>query len=371
MGQTFTTPEKAIEIAARSNDKYPSIEYNGESKIKVSNNSTTLSREQLIDKIKGTIYGNCIGDAIGLATEFMTKKEAKEHYGNGPIDYCNFVRDFHRSRWREGDWTDDSDQMILIIDCLLAHGGEVSAIDYAQRILYWSKHGFPEVGDLSACGLGQTTSHVLDHTAFKTDPHCAAKAIWERSNRNAAPNGAVMRTSVLGVVNFNDIEKVVTNTREICLTTHADPRCLASAITVTTAIALILQGQYNGSNINSIIEQATTIAKREIEDIQEFERHANVNKLEDLKLDEQNKIGYTYKALGAGLYCLKNENDFKKAITELALEAGDADTNAAVAGALLGCKIGYSNLPLDWLNGMPAKNWLDARVNKLIDLLQI
>lgn len=27
----------------------------------------------------------------------------------------------------------------------------------------------------------------------------------------------------------------------------------------------------------------------------------------------------------------------------------DSDTNAAVAGALLGCKLGYSKLPQDWL----------------------
>lgn len=40
------------------------------------NTKSTLSDEVLLDHILGTIYGNCIGDAIGLLTEFMTKKEA-------------------------------------------------------------------------------------------------------------------------------------------------------------------------------------------------------------------------------------------------------------------------------------------------------
>ena len=31
----------------------------------------------------------------------------------------------HRMRWEEGDWTADSDQMILILDSILAMNGEV------------------------------------------------------------------------------------------------------------------------------------------------------------------------------------------------------------------------------------------------------
>jgi len=30
-----------------------------------------------VDRILATIYGQCIGDAIGLLTEFLTKREAK------------------------------------------------------------------------------------------------------------------------------------------------------------------------------------------------------------------------------------------------------------------------------------------------------
>ena len=40
------------------------------------NTKSSLRKEVLLDHIRGTIYGNCIGDAIGLLTEFMTKREA-------------------------------------------------------------------------------------------------------------------------------------------------------------------------------------------------------------------------------------------------------------------------------------------------------
>lgn len=43
-------------------------------------------------------------------------------------------------------------------------------------------------------------------------------------------------------------------------------------------------------------------------------------------------------------------------------QAGDADANGAVAGALLGCKIGFSNLPLRWREDLLHKNWLNKRI---------
>ena len=40
------------------------------------NVKSSLNKKDLVDRIKGVIYGNCIGDAIGLLTEFMTKSKA-------------------------------------------------------------------------------------------------------------------------------------------------------------------------------------------------------------------------------------------------------------------------------------------------------
>ncbi len=40
------------------------------------------------------------------------------------------------------------------------------------------------------------------------NPLKASEAVWERSHRQAAPNGAVMRCSASAFVHFNDLEKV-------------------------------------------------------------------------------------------------------------------------------------------------------------------
>ncbi len=50
--------------------------------------------------------------------------------------------------------------------------------------------------------------------------------------------------------------------------------------------------------------------------------------------------------------------------TYFSLQAGDADTNGAVAGALLGCKLGASKLPDSWRDKLKHKDWLHGHISK-------
>jgi ADP-ribosylglycohydrolase len=70
---------------------------------------------------------------------------------------------------------------------------------------------------------------------------------------------------------------------------------------------------------------------------------------------------YTLKAMGAGFYGLLSRQSFADTILALIKEGGDADSNAAVCGAMMGARIGYSNLPKDWLSSLRHKPWLDKK----------
>ncbi len=50
------------------------------------------------------------------------------------------------------------------------------------------------------------------------------------------------------------------------------------------------------------------------------------------------------------------------------LQGGDADTNGAVAGALLGCKLGASKIPETWISGLKHKKWLDKKINRSVKI---
>ena len=70
-----------------------------------------------------------------------------------------------------------------------------------------------------------------------------------------------MRTSILGVHDFGDINAVIENTKAACKVTHADPRCIASCVAVTTAIAMMLQGRHfvkesNSYDVDAVIKDA-------------------------------------------------------------------------------------------------------------------
>ena len=53
----------------------------------------------------------------------------------------------------------------------------------------------------------------------------AARDVWETVfHKQAAPNGGVMRTSVLGVFDYLNEEAVIKNTIDMCMVTHSDPR---------------------------------------------------------------------------------------------------------------------------------------------------
>ncbi|XP_041350168.1 uncharacterized protein LOC121369272 [Gigantopelta aegis] len=185
-----------------------------------------------------------------------------------------------------------------------------------------------------------------------------------------------MRTSILGIHQYWNTDAVVANTVNICKTTHYDPRCQASCVAVVTAISLMLKrgerhvkskGTYK---VKEIIEDSYEMASKCLEteeEKQELRKYMTCENLSDLMLDESGKIGYTYKCLGSGFWALK-QKDFRKAMQCLVMEAGDADTNCAVAGALLGCKLGLAALPKTWVSKLKHRAWLDEKINRFLSL---
>jgi len=311
--------------------------------------------ENQLDIIKGVFYGQAIGDALGLGTEFLDKNQIAEYYPNGLSEYSQIIQDKHRSRWKIGAWTDDTDQFLCICNSIIK-SGEVNEIAFAEELYKW----FKDV----AMGIGHTVYKVVSLPQFTLYPHKAAEFIWKFSKQNSASNGAIMRTSILGTYEFWDYNKVAHNTEKIAKVTHWDSRCVGSCVVLTLLISNIL----SESKLLTF-DELCQIADKYDYRIQPFIEKSYTLPIEDLSLDEKNSIGYTLKAMSAGLWAYFKAENFEDGLLRVINEGGDADTNACVAGSILGAKFGYRSIPKKYIDGLIYKDMLEEKLNKYIEVL--
>lgn len=346
-----------------------------------------LGSEKLEEHLCGAMVGQAVGDALGLATEFLTKAEAQALFHGKVLELSNPAFAIGRPAiFAQGGFTDDTEQACAIvraIDQNQKHPEKPLAICFAEQLHHWLHHGLDsfhgqyntaEVAPLNgARDVGILTRQVLTQKSFLEEPQRTALEVWVARGKNSATNGAVMRTSVVGAIYFRDLATVVEKSILFASVTHADPRSIASAVALSVAIALFLQGHKSPS---AVMQHAQEIALVVLcEEMQKKAPYYSKEDLARLTLEYSQGlkdhlagtwdslqlagrgIGYTYKCIGAA-FCalrraveLKEQNDpepFRTVIQEVVEEGGDADTNAAAAGALLGAYLNLENIPDSW-----------------------
>ena len=303
------------------------------------------------DKIYGTIFGQAIGDALGLGTEFMSKTEVREKYPDGLKEYSQIIRDYHRAKFQPGSWSDDTDMMLCIANAIIEDKG-INLHTIARNFKQWVYA--PETR-----GVGQTILKVLSIAEYVEKPHQVAELIWRMTRTKNAANGSVMRTAIIGLKK----ENVAQTAEDVCKLTHFDPRCVGSCVIVSEIINHLI---WHDEQLS--YSQIMTIGNKYDKSIAEYIDKAYYNGIESLELDEPSSIGYTLKALGSALWCLFHANDFEEGLLRVVNEGGDADTNAAVACAMLGAKFGYTSIPQKYTDGLTRKNDLMRITNYLMQI---
>jgi ADP-ribosylglycohydrolase len=307
------------------------------------------------DKIKGLFFGQAIGDALGLGSEFLNKTQVKVFYPDKLTNYSQIIKDSFRKQWKIGEWTDDTDQFLCICDSLIKTK-TVDEFAFAKELYNWAQK--------SQVDIGVTVNRVVSHPNFLQDPFKCSKEIWEESDREAAANGAIMRTSILGAYEFWDYQKVISNTKKIAKVTHWDPRCIGSCIITTLLIANLI----NKNQILSLRDMIEIGDKYDNRIIYYIEQSTH-NNISNLYLDEEGVIGYTLLALSAGLWAYFHAKDFESGLITVINEGGDADTNGAIAGSILGAKFGYDSIPKHLIDGLKDKKLLENKFNQFVELL--
>ncbi|MHC5021668.1 MAG: ADP-ribosylglycohydrolase family protein, partial [Planctomycetota bacterium] len=241
----------------------------------------------------------------------------------------------------------------------LAERGEFDADDVAQRYVAWSKKAFD---------IGRQTSMSLSFVEKGLAPHDAGRKTWDIGGQRGAGNGSLMRVSPIPVFFCGDPDAMALAALDDAAITHFDPSCRLAGAMFAAAIqcALVNEGA-DGAMMAwaarlHVTNASTTLMKRDdgalydriISARQELQNDLDIAAQDDPQLDDgslkitSSSMGYVRIAFRLAFWELLHVDSFEHALLDVANRGGDADTNAAITGALMGALVGESGIPVGW-----------------------
>jgi len=277
----------------------------------------------------GSILGLAIGDALGAPFEFRRRSQVA------------FPLPAFELPWNgmpPGTWTDDTAMAMNLWTSLIDHGGALDLGDVMDRHLAWLGSDPPDIGNQTRAAL----TLAWEGTA---DP---ARVVFERRGPEvSAGNGSVMYCAPLGVVRARRPELLVEEAPALSRLTHWDGRCRTACLAVTSAVAALVRGDAGDA---AVLNGLAVVADREGGEELEF----LVGEAGRVRQIDGPDMGFALFTAGIALQVAGEELDFEEGLRYVVGLGGDTDTNAAVAGALLGALHGIDAIPPEWLGTLVA-----------------
>src|SRR5205814_1350129 len=141
--------------------------------------------------------------------------------------------------------------------------------------------------------------------------------------------------------------------------THFDERCRTAALAVTLAVAALVRGEPPVAALEDAV--GATIERPGGEELEFLAGAAGTTR----PVDGPDQ-GFVLFAAGLGLQALArvaggiDADAVERELRRVVALGGDTDTNAAVAGALLGAAFGASGLPPAWLARLRGAHEIEA-----------
>lgn len=284
----------------------------------------------LNEKIKGALYGMALGNALGLGTEFMTQSEIKSYYPSGLTSFDQFIRDMHRSMYRPGQWTNDTEIILRMLEAIIEKGRvDIQAI--ARNIRKWYDEHPDE--------LEAPYRIVIPSEGWEENPIVVSHRAWRSNQILEASNEPLNRALIIGI--FADETTPLSDlaTRLVNMT-HDDSRCVATTAAAAMYVKALMFDETE-PDYHSICDLCRDIDERTLQ----YVRLAHDGKLKDFKIDDEETWWYSRKCLGVALWALWNCNSPQEILDTLVHAGGDTDTNASLAMMIAGIKYGYDALP--------------------------
>ena len=298
--------------------------------------------------IKGMLLGLATGDALGVPVEFDSRRSLKKN----PV-----VNMREGGSWGQaaGTWSDDTSLTIAAMESIT----RLKRIDYQdimENFLQWYEHdAFTATG--SRFDIGNTTRSAIVRFSRKLLPPTKCGATDEHSNGN----GSLMRILPATIYLFGTRGKIGDDElkiiHEFSALTHGHIISCMSCGIYSLIVAQIL----NGKNISEAFVLGMDDAKKFYGTSDAFKKFSRLCEKNFASLPEE-KIsgsGYVVDTLEAALWCLLNTNDYKTLALKAVNLGEDTDTVGAVAGGLAGIIYGVEAIPVEWLNVLKRRDYLE------------
>ena len=278
-----------------------------------------IPAEGMLERAQGCLLGQLAGDALGSLVEFRTPEDIEAEYPEGVRELAD------GGTWNTiaGQPTDDS-EMALMLARMLADQGRYDQAEARRAYIFWLDSGPFDCGNTIYSGLRG------------------------RLNPDSQANGALMRISPLGIFGANfDLEQIADWARQDSAITHPHPVCMQANALFTMAIAQAVRAGGDGPSLyGQILAWA--------EDMKvDNSLLAAINDAADAPPDDYTRLqGWVLIAFGNALWQLLHAEDLEAGLIDTVMRGGDTDTNAAIAGALLGAVWGRAAIPKQWSDSL-------------------
>lgn len=320
------------------------------------------------ERILGALYGQALGDAMGMPSELWPRSRVKAHFGwidqflPGPAEN-NAACYFNRA-----EFTDDTSMALCLADAIVECHGQINPDIIGRNILAWAE-GFDA---FNKNVLGPTSKIALN--AIRD-----GKPVADLEN-NGVTNGAAMRVSPLGcLLPATNLDSFIDEVALASSPTHKSDLAVAGAVVIAWAISRAIEGH----SWTAIVDSLPAVARQAQEKRITTFSASLAARLELALCVVRNAHGVEsaseqlYQLIGAGTSTIESvpcaiamvelaQGDPNRCAILCANLGGDTDTIGAMATAICGALGGISAInpslkqQLDDVNHLDFKRYATA-----------
>jgi ADP-ribosyl-[dinitrogen reductase] hydrolase len=269
----------------------------------------------LLSRAQGCLLGQVAGDSLGSLVESQEAARIAEAFPDGPRE----LRDGGEWRTLAGQPTDDSEMALALARMIVAEG-RYAAESALQAYRRWYRS--------EPFDVGNTTRAALNGYLMK----------------ESEANGSLMRVSPLAIfahaLSPHDAAELA---RQDSALTHPNrvPTDASAAFVVAVSHALRHGDGAEAAWAAALAWSRGAGAAPSV--IQALERART-----EAPVCDQKNQGWVLIALQAAFHAALNAEGLEEGVVSTVRRGGDTDTNAAIAGALLGAIHGRAAIPAQW-----------------------